>query len=112
MADAFGTGLDNLGPFPDRVKIESLIMVAEDAAGDVDAVAALAETALNKLAMADPARKLSLLYVIDAVGKNRSVGPAFQTALGPRLVSTVVNAASQVCWNKIMLPQTPHFSLY
>jgi hypothetical protein len=94
--DPFSRGLDDLGTFPDRAKIEGLVMVAEDAAGDTAALAALADAALTKLALAAPAAKLPLLYVIDAVGKNRTVGPSFQAALGSRLVSTVLGAASQV----------------
>lgn len=93
---AFAAGLDEVGAFPDRVKIEALVMMAEDAAGDAHAIGALAATALDRLTAAAPDRKLSLLYVIDAVGKNKTVGVPFQEACGLRLVTVVLDAASQV----------------
>lgn len=94
--DAFSRGLGDLGAFPDRAKIEALCMVAEDAAGDADAVAFLATTALDALEHANPERILSLLYVIDAVSKNRVVGHEFQAAAGARIADVVVSAWQRV----------------
>lgn len=96
MDAAFSSGLDGIGAFPDRIKIEALQMLAEDAAGNPAALAVLTDLAITKFTLASPDRKVSLFYVIDAIGKSRIVGPAFQDACGPRLVSAALGAATQV----------------
>lgn len=102
MDAAFAAGLDGIGAFPDKIKIEALQMLAEDAVGNPAAIATLADLALTKFALASSDRKISLFYVIDAIGKSRLMGPAFQEACGTRLVTTALNAASQVrhVWNR------------
>jgi hypothetical protein len=61
MADPFSRSLDALGTFPERTKIEAIVMLAMDAAGDPGAVAYIAGVVLDKLLSAPAPRKLPLL---------------------------------------------------
>jgi hypothetical protein len=60
-SDPFSRSLDGLGTFPDRTKIEAIVMLAMDAAGDPAGVAYIAGVVLDKLLAAPAPRKLPLL---------------------------------------------------
>jgi len=64
--------VDDLGTFPDKVKINSLSMVAEDHAGSSRNAKALYNIILESLVSADVNcdRKLPLVYVVDSILKN------------------------------------------
>jgi hypothetical protein len=94
-------GLDDLGSYPDKAKIDALGMIAEDCLGDAAAVSSLCAAHLAKLAACDPPRKLPLLYVVDHLSKQ--LGAEFQAGfVAAHLVPTFLAAFRQVGGGKEM----------
>jgi hypothetical protein len=94
MADPLAAGIDDLGTVADRVKLDALRMVAEDAAGNPAAVRRVAGTLIGKLAALPPPRKIPVMYLIDYIVK--TLRPEFQEALAPYITKAFVDAFYQV----------------
>lgn len=94
METPFVAGIDDLGTFPDRAKIDALGMIARDALGNQNQVRKLCNILLNKLQTADAPRKLPILYLLDYLSKK--LGAEFQNGFVTLLVPTVVAAYSAV----------------
>lgn len=93
MADAFRRGLDELGSFPDRLKMESLAMLAEDAVGDVATLTGMAVSIVSRLRSVDVVGRIPLLYLVDFISKRRGpLGSQFQAAMQPFVADAVMDA--------------------
>jgi hypothetical protein len=90
MGDALADGIDDLGTVAERVKLDALGMIAEDATGHPAAVRRVAGTLVGKLTALPPPRKVPVLYLIDYIVKR--LRPEFQEALSPHITRAFVDA--------------------
>jgi hypothetical protein len=93
--DAFARGISELGAHPDKQKIEVLQMVASDALGQAETISEHSRTLLDAIYTAEPLRKLTLIYVVDAITKMRG-GREYQLVLEPEIAQCFVAAYHQV----------------
>ena len=93
----FARGIDELGSYPDKAKIDALGMIAEDSIGNPQQIQELCTILYQKLELVNMNKKLPILYLIDHISKK--LGTEFHEGFSPKLVTSFVNAYRQVSYD-------------